>query len=245
MRKLRGKLTYANVMVTILAFAVLGGGSAFAAREALLPKNSVGSKQLKPRSVTPAKLSKGAQLALKGAQGAQGAQGVPGAPGARGAEGPMGPTGAPGSSETGESVLIDASAPEQPIPTTSEFLSLDGNAGWTSPNEEPGLISAELEMTVATPGNGGGPKGFEFCGGEVEIFDNGEYVSFLRITVDEMSPNPTTLATEQRTVGPVPFGLTDPTEAQAITAKFIANSNSECAAGSKLDGLRIFVQPLG
>lgn len=46
--KLRDKLTYANVMVTILAFIVLGGGAAFAA----LGKNTVGTKQLKRNSVT-------------------------------------------------------------------------------------------------------------------------------------------------------------------------------------------------
>ncbi len=31
MRTIRSKLTYANVMVTILAFIALGGGTAFAA----------------------------------------------------------------------------------------------------------------------------------------------------------------------------------------------------------------------
>jgi hypothetical protein len=52
MRRLKGKLTYANVMVTILAFIVLGG-AAYAATK--LPKNSVGTKQIKNQAVTGAK----------------------------------------------------------------------------------------------------------------------------------------------------------------------------------------------
>lgn len=50
--KLRDKLTYANVMVTILAFIVLGGGAAFAA----LGKGTVGTPQLKRNSVKVGKI---------------------------------------------------------------------------------------------------------------------------------------------------------------------------------------------
>ena len=53
MRKLRAKLTYSNVMVTLLAFIVLGGGAYAAVK---LPKNSVGAKQLKANSVTGGKV---------------------------------------------------------------------------------------------------------------------------------------------------------------------------------------------
>jgi hypothetical protein len=54
---MRPRLTYANVMVTILAFIVLGGG-AYAASE--LPKGSVGKKQIKNGAVTRAKIADGA-----------------------------------------------------------------------------------------------------------------------------------------------------------------------------------------
>jgi hypothetical protein len=54
MKRLRGKLTYANVMVTILAFVVLGGGAAVAAGQ--LGKNTVGTRQLKREAVTSAKV---------------------------------------------------------------------------------------------------------------------------------------------------------------------------------------------
>jgi hypothetical protein len=56
MKRLRGKLTYANVMVTLLTFVVLGGG-AYAATK--LPASSVGTKQLKNGAVTAAKIKNG------------------------------------------------------------------------------------------------------------------------------------------------------------------------------------------
>jgi hypothetical protein len=54
LKRLRPRLTYANVMVTILAFVVLGGATAFAAGQ--IGKNSVGSKQLRKNAVTGAKV---------------------------------------------------------------------------------------------------------------------------------------------------------------------------------------------
>jgi hypothetical protein len=53
-RRLSGKLTYANVISTLCLFLLLGGGAAFAASH--LGKNSVGPRQLKKNSVTTAKL---------------------------------------------------------------------------------------------------------------------------------------------------------------------------------------------
>jgi hypothetical protein len=54
MKRVRGKLTYANVMSTVAVFIAVGGTSAFAATQ--LAKNSVGTKQLKANSVTGAKV---------------------------------------------------------------------------------------------------------------------------------------------------------------------------------------------
>jgi hypothetical protein len=87
MNKLRSKLTYSNVMVTILAFVVLGG-SAYAATE--LGKNSVGTKQLKNGAVTKAKIAKAAQTALTGQTGPKGAAGSAGPTGPKGDTGPKG-----------------------------------------------------------------------------------------------------------------------------------------------------------
>lgn len=54
---MRKRLTYANVMVTLLAFVVLGGGGAVAASQ--LGENSVGTRQLKRDAVTSAKVKNG------------------------------------------------------------------------------------------------------------------------------------------------------------------------------------------
>lgn len=56
MSRLRGKLSYANVMATVAVFIALGG-SAYAATE--LKPNSVGTKQLKNGAVTGEKLQDG------------------------------------------------------------------------------------------------------------------------------------------------------------------------------------------
>lgn len=65
-RRLRPKLSYSNVIATVALFVALGG----AAVAAGLPKNSVGSAQLKRGAVTAAKLRKGAVTSGKIAPGA-------------------------------------------------------------------------------------------------------------------------------------------------------------------------------
>jgi hypothetical protein len=69
------KLTYANVTSTLCLVLLLGGGTAYAASK-MLPKNSVGARQIKKGAVTPAKLSKAAKAALRGPQGNPGAPGT-------------------------------------------------------------------------------------------------------------------------------------------------------------------------
>lgn len=96
MKKLTAGLTYANVVSTLCLFLLLGGGAAFAATQ--LPKNSVGAKQIRKGAVTQAKISKGAQAALRGQtgepgqRGATGALGETGPRGETGLRGPVGPT---------------------------------------------------------------------------------------------------------------------------------------------------------
>ena len=105
MKRLRDKLTYANVMVTLLAFVVLGGGMAVAAGK--LGRNTVGTPQLKPGAVTSAKVKDGslrakdldadfwthpAVAAPAGPKGDRGPEGPQGQEGRRGPEGPRGPS---------------------------------------------------------------------------------------------------------------------------------------------------------
>jgi hypothetical protein len=64
LKQIRKRLTYANVMSSIAVFLVLGGGAAIAAKS-ILPKNSVGKKQLTTNAVTTAKIKKDAVTTAK------------------------------------------------------------------------------------------------------------------------------------------------------------------------------------
>ena len=70
MRRLRGNLTYANVMATLAVFLVVSGGAAYAASH--LGKNSVGAKQLKKNAVTTSKIKNAAVTGEKLAPGSVG-----------------------------------------------------------------------------------------------------------------------------------------------------------------------------
>jgi hypothetical protein len=85
--RLRPKLSYANVMVTLLAFVVLCGGGAYAAGK--LSKGSVGPRQLKENAVTSAKVKDESLRARDFAKGELPA-GPKGASGDRGVAGPPG-----------------------------------------------------------------------------------------------------------------------------------------------------------
>jgi hypothetical protein len=69
MRRLAGKLSYANVISTICLFLLLGGGAAYAASQIHLGKNSVGVNQLKKNAVTTAKIKSNAVTGAKVADG--------------------------------------------------------------------------------------------------------------------------------------------------------------------------------
>jgi hypothetical protein len=109
--RLRPRITYANVVASLALFISLGGG-AYAATN--LPKNSVGSPQIKDGSVrgadlannavTSAKVKDGSLLSadFKAGQLHAGAQGRTGAQGPVGPKGPAGPaTGPAGGDLTG------------------------------------------------------------------------------------------------------------------------------------------------
>jgi hypothetical protein len=102
--RLRGQLTYANVMASIAVFLALGGG----AYALTVPRNSVGTRELKrnavtsskirARAVTSAKVRDRSLLArdFKGGELPRGPAGPAGAAGPRGAPGPQGPQGPAG-----------------------------------------------------------------------------------------------------------------------------------------------------
>ena len=93
--KLRARLTYANTMATVAVFLALAGG-AYAGLS--IPRNSVGTKQLKNDAVKSSKVRNGSLQRRDFGRnqiprGPQGPQGLPGATGQIGPQGPEGPAG--------------------------------------------------------------------------------------------------------------------------------------------------------
>src|SRR3954471_14397248 len=84
------KLSYANVMSTIAVFVALGGASYAVVS---IPNNSVGTQQVKNRSLGVVDLSRKAVRSLRGKAGARGATGATGAAGSNGTNGDKGATG--------------------------------------------------------------------------------------------------------------------------------------------------------
>jgi hypothetical protein len=138
MHRIRGTFGYANVVSTLCLVLLLGGGTAYAATQ-LLPKNSVGTAQIKQGAITPAKLSPAAKQSVTGATGPQGRKGGPGSKGEigprgeagqrgdAGAKGDTGPQGDPGA--RGETGLQGTSGPKGDI----------GARGDTGAQGDPGL----------------------------------------------------------------------------------------------------------
>jgi Collagen triple helix repeat (20 copies) len=98
MHRIRGKLSYSNIVSTFCLVLLLGGGTAYAASS--LGKESVGAKQLAKGAVTPSKLSKAAKSGMTGPKGATGATGAAGATGPQGSQGTPGQPGNPGAPAT-------------------------------------------------------------------------------------------------------------------------------------------------
>jgi len=95
MRKLLTDTRVANVLALVALFIALGGTS-YAALT--LPKNSVGTRQIRPRAVTLSKISTSARKSLTGQTGPAGRTGPMGQTGPAGPTGPKGETGMTGAS---------------------------------------------------------------------------------------------------------------------------------------------------
>jgi hypothetical protein len=106
LRKTASYINRHHLALLALFFAL--GGTSFAAGNALLPRNSVGTKQVINGSLQTNDLSKSARTALKGNRGLRGPAGAQGAQGSTGATGAQGVQGAPGQPATKLFVAMDA-----------------------------------------------------------------------------------------------------------------------------------------
>ena len=82
------------LVISLLALFLALGGTTYAATS--LPKNSVGTKQLKNGAVTRTKISSGTLASLKGPKGDKGDTGAPGQDGTNGTNGTIGTNGTNG-----------------------------------------------------------------------------------------------------------------------------------------------------
>jgi collagen triple helix repeat protein len=155
---LRRHLTYANVAASLALFLALGG-AAYAGTQ--LPKNSVGTNQIRKEAVTAAKISKKTRKQLQGQrgpagqQGPQGKTGKTGAKGATGARGAQGNTGAPGADGTGPAyeAVAEPAAPTA-IGTGTQVVILSLAPGQYATSANVVVKAAELATVTCTLQNG-------------------------------------------------------------------------------------------
>lgn len=103
MTRIRKRLPSPAMIVACIALVASLGGASYAA--VALPKNSVGSKQLRKASVKPSKVAPSTVALFKGQTGSAGPKGDTGAKGEPGAQGETGPPGPfPGVLPSGKTV---------------------------------------------------------------------------------------------------------------------------------------------
>jgi Collagen triple helix repeat (20 copies) len=154
---LRRHLTYANVAATLALFLALGG-AAYAATQ--LPRNSVGTAQLRKEAVTAAKIAKKTRKQLQGNRGPAGPQGPAGKAGKAGAKGTTGAKGAQGiqgpKGEAGDLPAFEVFGNTKPIgvaPTPVLAENLNTGAYVVSANV---VVQATAAGTVNCTLSGGG-----------------------------------------------------------------------------------------
>jgi hypothetical protein len=191
----RPKLSYANVTATLAVFLSLGGVS-YAAVE--LPRNSVGTPQLRDGAVDSAKIKDGAlqyedfgfgqvpaglegPRGPKGARGTTGPKGEKGAAGAKGETGAAGAVGAPGATDVRVRTATSAIT-AQNIPATAVAQCQTGEravgGGVTVSN---GLNIVRVVSSAPTAGAGEVPVDWAATA-EIDAPLTGEY-AFVKATV--------------------------------------------------------------
>jgi hypothetical protein len=187
----RPKLSYANVTATLAVFLSLGGVS-YAAVE--LPRNSVGTPQLRDGAVDSAKIKDGALQyedfgfgetpagleGPRGPKGERGARGPKGAKGAAGATGATGAAGAPGATDVRVRTATSAIT-AQNIPATAVAQCQTGEravgGGVTVSN---GLNIVRVVSSAPTAGAGEVPVDWAATA-EIDAPLTGEY-AFVKAT---------------------------------------------------------------
>ena len=134
------------LVISLVALFVALGGTTYAATS--LPRNSVGTTQLRNGAVTKKKINKKTIAALKGNRGPRGftgAQGITGPQGATGATGAQGIQGLPGPG--GSIMTYDANASASPTMTT---VGTSLGDTWSAECKIPAAGHAEMDLFLKT-----------------------------------------------------------------------------------------------
>jgi hypothetical protein len=179
MSRYRLRRPSAALVISMVALIVALGGTSYAAFT--LPRNSVGTKQLKNKAVTLPKIAPAAQRALSkvGPQGNPGPQGPQGSQGPQGPAGPQGPLGPKGADFTAATTLRSGQTEAGSYAVTGYATGADM---WTAVNFRIPLASAttKVEFDSASgsancPGNGQAAPGY-LC-----IYDDFGGASFIHV----------------------------------------------------------------
>lgn len=159
--------SYAEVVATLALFIALGGAS-YAAIQ--VPKNSVGTKQLKKNAVTSKKVKNKSLLRAdfkpgqipKGATGPKGTAGSAGPTGPAGSQGLTGPTGVTGAAGVSSSAVMTGRTTLSNINQQFAISGISTAANYGNPTADIGMTSPSVSVTagnfrvrlVTPPGNG-------------------------------------------------------------------------------------------
>lgn len=246
MKRIRSRLTYANVMSSIAVFLVVAGGSAFAANQ--LAKNSVGTKQIKKNAVTKAKLKaravKSGKIAVGAVRGNQVADHSLGStqiaprsiqPGSLADQSLSSAQIKPGSIkpeslEVPLALLASFGGGSAAVPSGEAVAYPLNNATWTQEPEQITVLFGGVQATLAA-------KPGEFCEAFVEVLQDGQQLGGGGVQTNSETP----IALES-TVGANPqVGFS--TKTHTLTAQI--RSNGRCTAGSQIDSTLFRVLSFG
>jgi hypothetical protein len=223
MRYLRSRLSYANVMVTILAFIVLGGGAAFAAsriQAGEIATGAVGTRALHKRAVTSGKIAAGAVRGTQVANASLSSNEIK--PGSI----------VPSSLEVPLAFVANPTGGSLSVPNGPGVEYPFNNASWTQGPNQINVIFGEAKATLAYTGSGG------FCQAFIELKLNGRQVGGGEVSTSSESLVPVT-----GSLGANPEIDPPSTRTNVLTAQVFSNGN--CTPESTIDSTRFKVLDFG
>lgn len=232
MKRLRPRITYANVASTLALFFALSGGVAFAAsriHSGDIAPGAVRSSDLHQRAVTSGKLAVGSVRTNQIADGAVGAAQL--APGLI-APVKAGSASTPSSQPDALSVKASPTGGSLPVPDPGEPVEYPLNdATWRQKPGEVNLIFGEASVTVAHIGIGA-------CGVQFSLKLNGRELMTQQIGSFETVPT-----TVQKDLGLQ--SIIDPPSARDNVLSVVVSNNGYCSEDSVIDFARFRVLSLG